>query len=131
MKAIYILLLFLSIVSSNVMAEWVEFLISKDGNATAYVDPSTNIKKGSKVKMWALLDFRFAKTAGGKTYLSTRQQHELDCKKKKLRLLAFSLYSGNMGNGNAVYESSTTGNWEVVRKIGLDKMLWDIACGTK
>jgi hypothetical protein len=126
-----ILMLLLAVVSSSAMAEWVEIRISKDGNATAYVDASTNIKNGSKVKMWALLDFRFAKITGGNAYLSTRQQHELDCKKKKTRLLTFSLYSGNMGDGRVVYRSSSIGNWDVVSKNGLDKMLLDIACGKK
>jgi len=126
-----VLMLLLAVASLDAMAAWVEVRVSKDGNATAYVDASTNVKTGSKVKMWALLDFRLAKTMGGKTYLSTRQQNEIDCSKKTIRLLSFALYSGNMGNGDAVYESSNIGNWDKVSKDGLDKMFMDTACGKK
>ncbi|MGA7750836.1 MAG: surface-adhesin E family protein [Gallionella sp.] len=126
-----ILLMLLSVVSSNAMAEWVKVRISDDGNATAYVDPSTMLKDGSNVKMWALLDFRVAKTTGGETYLSTKQQNEFDCKKTKIRLLTFSLYSGNMGNGNVVYESPNIGNWDMFFQGGLGEAFWKIACGKK
>jgi len=126
-----ILLMLLAVESSSAMAEWVKVSSSDDGNATAYVDSSTILKNGSKVEIWTLLDFRIAKTTGGKTYLSTRQQNEFDCKERKRRLLTYSLYSGNMGSGNVVYENSNIGNWDVIPPDSLGEDFWIFSCDRK
>jgi hypothetical protein len=111
--------------------EWLKVSSSDDGTSTAYVNPSTILKNGGKVKMWVLLDFRIVKTTGGNTYLSARQENEFDCKEIKRRLLSYTLHSGNMGTGNVVYQDSKLGNWEVVNPDSLVEILWKFACGMK
>jgi hypothetical protein len=126
-----IFLLLLVFVYSNAAADWSRVRVSDDGNATAYMDRSTILKEGGKARMWALLDFRLAKTSGGETYLSTRQHDEFDCQKRKIRLLRFLLYSGNMANGEVVYESHDIGRWTTFSAGELSEELWKAACAKK
>ena len=59
----------LLMVSTNVMAEWTE--VSSDGaDMTGYVDYGTIKKKGNKVKMWRLFDFKTVQKFEGDIYLS-------------------------------------------------------------
>lgn len=126
-----VLMILLAVFSSTAAADWFKVGSSDAGNATAYSDPSTILKNGSKVKMWTLLDFRIAKTIGDETYLSTRQKNEFDCNKRKIRLLTISMHSGNMGSGNVIYGNSNIGNWLVVPPDGLGAIFWKFACGKK
>ena len=126
-----ILILLLATASSSVMAEWVKIGKSDNGNGTAYFDTLITKTNGSKVRMWTLFDFMIAKTTGGKTYLSMRQQIEFDCKNRKRRFMTYSLYSGNLGNGDIVFEDSTIGSWDVVSSDSIGDTLWKYACGKK
>jgi hypothetical protein len=69
MKKILVLLLLM--VSTNVMAEWTEVSSSNDvAGLTVYVDTGTIKRKGNKVKMWSLDDFKTVRESEGYRYLS-------------------------------------------------------------
>src|ERR1035438_1213371 len=105
-----ILMLLLAAVSSSAMAEWV--MVSQSKETTAYFNPSTIKKKGEKVKMWDMLDFRRAdKTDDGKTFISNMAQDEFDCSEEQSRNLYSSGYSENMGKGVIVFHYSINGEW--------------------
>ena len=54
----FLLALILSIMSSNVVAEWLEVDTSSRVGLTAYADPATISKSGSKAEMWVLYDYK-------------------------------------------------------------------------
>ena len=96
-------LLLLLMVSTNVFAEWTRVTESADGDMTAYIDYGTIKKKGNKVKMWQLQDYKAVKeSAGGKRYLSSVTRFEYDCEEEVVRQLDFYWYSGNMRQGEIV-----------------------------
>ena len=98
-----------------------------------YVDRATIRRNGNLVKMWGLSDFKTVqKSAAGKSYLSNKQQWEFDCKEEKRRTLAFTLFSGKMGNGNVVYsDDDVGGKWIPIQPESIDEIRWEIACGKK
>ena len=55
-----LLTLMLAIVSSSVMAEWVEISRNEDFGITVYADPANTRKSGNEVKMWVLVDYKSA-----------------------------------------------------------------------
>ena len=132
MKKILILLL-LMVVSTNVMAEWTRVSESADGDITYYVDTGTIKRKGNKVKMWDLFDYKTVqKSSDGKEYLSSLSRNEYDCEEETKRMLDFYWYSGNMKNGGVVISYPNVkdeGTSILPESIG--ETLFKIACGKK
>ena len=71
-----------------------------------YVDRATIRRNGNFVKMWDLKNYKTVQTNAGYSYLLSMTQREFDCKEEKLRILALTWFSGQMGNGNPVYSGS-------------------------
>ena len=130
MKKILILLLLM--VSTNVFAEWTRV----GGNAvfgmTTYVDFGTFKKKGNKVKIWYLLDFKKVQTYEKIKFLSKLTRNEYDCEEETRRTLDIHLYSGNMEQGVVVF-SSTNIKLEAESIIpgSISEGLLKIACSNK
>jgi hypothetical protein len=110
-------------------AEWVKV----EGNeyVTGYAAPATIHKIDNKVKMLALVDFKTANSSGGYPHMSTKAQHEYDCKGNQWRLLYFSYHSENMGAGELIYTDAEPGKWEPVMIGSGTQIRWKIACGNQ
>ena len=108
-------------------AGWVKV----EGNefVTSYAAPATARKTGDTAKMLALVDFKTVNASGGYPHMSTKTQHEYDCKENQWRLLYFSYHSGNMGEGELVYSDTEPGTWEPVKPGSGTQIRWKIACG--
>jgi hypothetical protein len=126
----FLLMLVLTVASSNAMAEWVK--VSEIEDTSFYFNHSTIHKEGDKVKMWALMDYKTAKqTIDGKLYFSDMSQEEYDCKKVLRRTLYLSTYSKNMRRGNIVFSSTLVGQWVHIPPNSIIEDLWNIACRKK
>jgi len=101
----WLLITILVLSSAPAYAEWV-LLGTTDDGMTTYADPDTMRRKGDLVKMWALYDFKTIRTVEGKSYLSYMVQREYDCAEERIRYLAFTFFSGNMGSGKVVPTTS-------------------------
>ena len=125
-----ILILLLTFVSGNTIAEWV--LIEDNGNQKAYADPTTlhKIERDDRAIIWSMIDLNKAtKLSDGKPFLSWKTQYEFDCKEKQSRILAASMHSGKMGSGEITnsldFESP---QWEKVTPESKGEVLLKIAC---
>lgn len=126
-----LLITFLLLISSTVYAGWVKVGASDDG-MTLYVDPDTIRRNGNLVKMWQLYDLTtIRRTGAGDSYLSSKNQHEFDCVEERIRTLAFTWFSGNMGHGNAVFTVSDEQKWEPISPESAAQTLWNIVCNKK
>jgi hypothetical protein len=81
--------------------------------------------------MWDLKDYKTVQNYSGDSYLSDKGQMEYDCKEEKVRMLAISALSGQMGKGKAVYNNSDTSKWSPISPGSVGEALWKIACGKK
>ena len=101
-----------------------------DGDAfIQYVDRATIRRNGNFVKMWDLKNYKTVQTNAGYSYLLSMTQREFDCKEEKLRILALTWFSGQMGNGNPVYSGSDPEKWSPVYPGSIGESTWKIACG--
>jgi hypothetical protein len=126
------LLIALMILSSQpVYAEWV--LVSGDDEAglKVYVDPATLRRNGRLAKMWKLHDYKTVQTVAGDSLLSMKQFNEYDCTEERTRMLGYTWFSGNMGNGNVVYSTMEQLQWEPVIPRTINRTLWKVACEKK
>ena len=121
--------LMLLLVSGAASAEWT--YAGEGGNYIHYVDRTTIRRNGNFVKMWDLIDFKKVEVIGGKSDLSRRAQYEYDCKEEKMRSLALTTFSGQMGSGAVNYTDSDTEKWVPVAPESIGETQWKIACGKK
>jgi hypothetical protein len=127
----WLVLMFLMLSSQPVCAEWV--LVSGDDEAglKVYVDPATLRRNGSLAKMWQLYDYKTVQTVAGDSLLSMKRFNEYDCIEERTRMLGYTWFSGNMGNGNVVYSTTEQLPWELVVPRTINRTLWKVACDKK
>ena len=131
-RLIALVLLILSCSVGLAQAEWKKLIDSPTfGGLIVYVEPtSVRIDKGSGlVKMWILYDYKTGQEGFQARYLSLKIQRQYDCKQERSRMLAQSLFGGNMAKGDVIYES-TEGMWMPVGPGTIGQSLWKTACGT-
>ena len=122
-----ITLLFLNSVPAY--AEWVA-VEETPGLRTVYVDPYTIRREGNLVTLWLLMDFKWMQgNRSPSRFLSTKTQMQFDCAEKRLRLLAFTSFSRDMGTGIPAGGYVDTGNWVPVKPDSMNQALWEVACG--
>ncbi len=124
-----LLTLMLTLVSTSALAKWT--VVGEVVQYTQYVDFATIRKSENKVKMWSLRDIKTVQKVAGSRYSSLKRLREYDCKKEQTRQLAFTWFSGNMGNGLVVYSQSDPSKWRPVGPDSIEKTLWKIACGKR
>ncbi|HEX6825614.1 MAG TPA: surface-adhesin E family protein [Nitrospiraceae bacterium] len=127
----WLLIMFLVLSSGHVYAEWV--LVSGDDAAglAVYVDPATIRRNGNLAKMWQLYDYKTVQTVAGDSLLSMKRFNEYDCMQERTRMLGYTWFTGNMGNGNVVYSTTEQQPWEPVVPRSINRSLWKAACGNK
>ncbi len=122
--------LMLLMTATVAMAEWTG--VGENDDSIQYVDRATIRRNGNLVKMWDLRDFKTVQTDSGDSFLSSKAQNEYDCKEERSRILAFSWFSGQMGNGNVVYSNSETSmKWSPIGPGSIGEIKWKVACGKK
>jgi surface-adhesin protein E len=129
-RLIALVLLILSCSVGLAQAEWKKLIDSPTfGGLNVYVEPtSVHIDKGSGlVKMWILYDYKTGQEGFQVRYLSLKIQRQYDCKQKQSRMLAQSLFEGNMAKGDVIYES-TEGTWMPVGPGTIGQSLLGLAC---
>ena len=130
MKKLVVLLLLM--VSTSVFAEWTE-IGSKDV-MTVYVDYGSIKKKGHKVKMWRLYDFKTVQifAEDNTRYLSDMRRYEYDCEEERHQQLDIYWYSGNMRSGDIVYSSNNIKDEAIsILPESIGETLFNIACSKK
>jgi hypothetical protein len=123
-------LLLLLIVSTNVLSDWTEIVDNTD--LTSYIDFETIKRKGNKVKMWSLFDYKTVQKFKNYRYLSQVSRMEYDCEEETRRQLDFYWYSGNMRQSEIVV-SQTNIKDESISVIpgSIDVSFLKVACGKK
>ena len=114
-------------------AEWVEVGGKvEEGRTeyTLYADPDTIDRIEDVVKLWALMDFKTTQIVPNPPYMSVKSQREFDCTKEHMRVLAITVFSGNMAGGKAVYSSSNFNDQGTLFEPPIvAQRLWRFACG--
>ena len=114
--------------SGPAYAEWVVVGANDDETTVIFVDPNTIRHKGDIVKWWELWDLKTMDTREGFSYLSAKKQVEYDCVEERSRTLAITYFSGHMGRGEAVENSSNGDKWSPVVPESIGQTLWNAAC---
>ena len=126
-----LLLILLILTGQPAYAEWV--LVSGDDEAglKVYVDPATLRRNGNLAKMWDLFDYKTLQIVAGDSLMSMKRFNEYDCTEERTRMLGYTWFSGNKGNGNVVYSTMEQLPWEPVVPRTINGTLLKVACEKK
>ncbi len=127
----WFLIALLALSSGPVYAGWVLTSGDDEAGLAVYVDPSTLRRNGNLAKMWQLYDYKTVQTVAGDSFLSIKRFNEYDCTEERTRMLGYTWFSGNMGNGNVVYSTTEQLPWEPVVPRTINRSLWKVACSKK
>ena len=121
------LALALAALSCNSAAEWV--MVYDNGEYIAYADPATVTREGDLAQMSDLIDLKSPQSSPyGKQHASSTAHSEFDCGNSQVRTIAFSLYSGQMGEGDVIETVAESNRWLPVAPGTLLNVLWQLAC---
>jgi len=116
--------------SSSCQAAWLEIGANETG--TFYVDPPTIQRSGDIVKMWYLVDFKSTQVdTNTKSFLSSKDQSEYDCKQERSRSLYYNNYSEKMGSGKIIFTLKDALQWRPTGSGTIAAALLKIACSKK
>ncbi len=127
----WFLIALLALSSGPVYAEWVLTSGDDEAGLAVYVDPATLRRNGNLAKMWQLYDYKTVQTVAGDSFLSIKRFNEYDCAEERTRMLGYTWFSGNMGNGNVVYSTTEQLPWEPAVPRTINRSLWKVACSKK
>ena len=94
-----LLILILTIISSNVLADWT--LVRTGKESDEYVDSATIRISGNLAKMWSLTNIskNIKNIRPGEKAFAIKTVREYDCKEHKSRALFVAWYNDYMGTG--------------------------------
>ena len=114
--------------SCSAASEWV--VVDDNEEYIAYADRATISREGDRVRMVDLIDLKTPRSSpNGNPHSSSRADSEFDCENPRMRTIAFSLFSGGMGNGDLVETITRSASWLTVTPGTLLAMLREFACG--
>ncbi len=125
-----LLTLTLFICSTEAMAEWTMIgeSDSKKGGYTVYADLGSILKAKGEAKMWTLVDHKIEQELTGTLYLSKKIRRKYDCDAMHTRILAYKLFSWEMGRGELVRTYSQPQEWKKVQRGSMNETEWKVAC---
>lgn len=122
----------LLLLSTNSMADWIKISDSdQNGGYAVYADLTTKSRVKNEAKMWTLVDYKIEQEDTGVYFLSKKIRRKYDCQSKHVKILAFKLFSWNMGQGELVRTYSQPRQWEEAQSAGVDETEWQAACGSE
>jgi hypothetical protein len=127
----FFLITLLMMSSAPAYAEWLWASANDIQGLTIYVDPDSIRRKGDLVTLWQLYDYKAVQTVAGNSFLSSKAQRQFDCGNQRTKLLAFTHFTGNMGNGNRVMTDSDEAEWKSVTPGSVGHVLWRFACSKR
>jgi hypothetical protein len=111
-------------------ADWVEIGANESG--TFFVHAASIEKSGDMVKMWFLINFKRNQVdSSTRSFRSTKDQSEYDCKEQRTRTLYYNNYAEKMGTGKIVFNMKDPFVWRPATPGSISADLLKIACGKK
>ncbi len=113
-------------VSASDTISWVR--VSANASSTIYLDTAVAKRVGSHIMVWLLRDYNATQYAGGVSYLSSKDQVEVDCVGLRIRRIYSSNHPQPMGAGEFVNSEHGPMSWNSVAQGDIMWRVLNIAC---
>ena len=131
-----ILVMLLAVVSCDQVAgppRWPRWVaVGESVDSWVYADANSIRKKGDRVKIWDLQDYKRVLVFDHFLVLALREQLEFDCKEERVRTLFKSVFGMSMAEGKELKSEGdgTGGAWSPVSPLPIQRGLLRFACRT-
>lgn len=106
--------------------------VDRVDNGVLYVNRAHRAATAITGAGYALIDFKSPQSVDGdlrgRTYLSTKSEHEFDCALGQVRIHSVAYYSGHMGKGETAFTTIKHEGWAAVLPGSTEKKMWDAVC---
>ncbi len=112
--------------SPSTATSWLK--VSANSTSTIYLDSAVAKRVGSHIMVWLLRDYNATQYAGGVSYLSSKDQVEVDCAGFRIRRIYSSNHPQPMGGGEFVSSEHGPMSWNSVAQGDPMWRVLNIAC---
>ena len=108
------------------LAEWVK--VADAGQTVIYLDTAVSKKVGDNVMVWLLRDHATRRVGAGGPYRSSKDQVEVDCGARRVRLIYSSDHPKPMGEGRFVHSEHGPMSWNAAPPQSVMGRVLALAC---
>jgi hypothetical protein len=118
--------LLLTLGCGPVLAEWLK--LASNEQSVFYLDSPVPPKVGANVMIWVLRDHSGVQYSDGGSYLSSKDQIEVDCGQSRIRRIYSSDHPQHMGGGKFVHSEHGPMSWNAISPKTIIKRITTVAC---
>ena len=111
---------------ATAMADWVK--VAETGQSVIYLDPAVSRKVGDNVMVWLLRDHADRRVGAGGPFRSSKDQVEVDCRARRVRLIYSSDHPKPMGEGRFVHSEHGPMSWNAAPPQSVMGRVVALAC---
>lgn len=116
--------------AETALADWV--MLTRNEDMRLYADRGNIRRDGDIATVSQMADYTFAQWSGAAVVMSVIYTIEVDCADKRLRTLAATAFSEQLGRGREVVsEKAPSDEWNDIPAGGSAEQLWKLACGKR
>ena len=108
------------------LADWVK--VAETGQSVIYLDPAVSRKVGDNVMVWLLRDHADRRVGAGGPFHSSKDQVEVDCRARRVRLIYSSDHPKPMGEGRFVHSEHGPMSWNAAPPQSVMGRVVALAC---
>ena len=108
------------------LADWVK--VAETGQSVIYLDPAVSRKVGDNVMVWLLRDHADRRVGAGGPFRSSKDQVEVDCRARRVRLIYSSDHPKPMGEGRFVHSEHGPMSWNAAPAQSVMGRVVALAC---
>lgn len=112
--------------AATALADWVK--VAETGQSVIYLDPAVSKKVGDNVMVWLLRDHADRRVGAGGPFRSSKDQVEVDCRARRVRLIYSSDHPKPMGEGRFVHSEHGPMSWNAAPPQSVMGRVVALAC---
>jgi hypothetical protein len=112
--------------ATTALADWVK--VAETGQSVIYLDPAVSRKVGDNVMVWLLRDHAARRVGAGGPFRSSKDQVEVDCRARRVRLIYSSDHPKPMGEGRFVHSEHGPMSWNAAPPQSVMGRVVALAC---
>ena len=125
------LILILVFFNNIAFSAWDPIHVDKETGTAYFLDVKHIIQNKEKIRLWMLEDYQQEQIVKKLKYLSLKIFAEFNCSSSQIKVLAYSVYQGNMGKGEVLFSKGSPIAWEKILPNSVNYHYMNLACDSK
>jgi hypothetical protein len=117
------------VLASPAWAEWIQ--VTRTDKDVFYLGSEKSEQFGANIMVWVLRDHVGPRYGPQGAYLSSKDQIEIDCRNRRIRLIYSSDHPQAMGEGKFIHSSHGPMSWNMVDPRSTLNRIVNLACARR